>query len=62
MHWFVVLIVILIVLGVGKFPRLMRDLAEGMRSFRANLHDEGEAREFVRSPTSLEDRSSENGG
>jgi TatA/E family protein of Tat protein translocase len=43
MHWLVVLLVILIVLGVGRFPRLMRDLGEGIRTFRANLDDRGEA-------------------
>ena len=44
MHWLVVLVVVLIVLGAGKFPRLMRDLGEGIKIFRANLDDRGEAR------------------
>ena len=37
MHWLVVLLVALIALCAGKFPRLMRDLGEGIKSFKTSL-------------------------
>ena len=44
MHWLVVLLVVLIVFNAGKFPRMMRDLGEGIKTFRANVKDRDETR------------------
>jgi sec-independent protein translocase protein TatA len=38
-HWMVVLLVVLIVFGAGKLPRLMGDLATGIKAFKGNLKD-----------------------
>ena len=38
-HWLVVLLIILIVFGAGKLPRLMGDLAKGIKSFKANMKE-----------------------
>ncbi len=42
-HWMVVLVIILIVFGAGKLPRVMGDLAKGIKTFKAGLKDETEA-------------------
>ena len=39
-HWLVVLLVVLILFGAGKLPRLMGDFAKGIKNFKANLKDE----------------------
>lgn len=41
-HWVVVLLVILIVFGAGKLPRVMGDVAKGIKNFKAGLKDETE--------------------
>jgi sec-independent protein translocase protein TatA len=41
-HWLVVLAVILLLLVAGKLPRVMGDLAKGIKSFRAGMKDDDE--------------------
>ena len=41
-HWLVVLVIVLIVFGAGKLPKVMGDLGRGVRSFKAGLKDDGE--------------------
>jgi sec-independent protein translocase protein TatA len=43
--WQVVLIllIVLIVFGAGKLPKVMGDVAKGVKNFRAGLKDDGEA-------------------
>ena len=41
-HWLVVLAVILLLLVAGKLPRVMGDLANGIKSFRAGMKDDDE--------------------
>ena len=41
-HWIIVLLIVLLVFGAGKLPKVMGDLAKGMKSFKAGLKDEGE--------------------
>jgi sec-independent protein translocase protein TatA len=38
-HWLLVLVIILIVFGAGKLPRVMGDLAKGIKSFKANMKE-----------------------
>lgn len=39
-HWIIVLIIILLLFGAGKVPRLMGDLAKGVKAFKAGLKDD----------------------
>jgi sec-independent protein translocase protein TatA len=39
-HWVVVLLVVVIVFGAGKIPRVMGDFAKGIKSFKAGLKDD----------------------
>jgi sec-independent protein translocase protein TatA len=39
-HWLVVLLIVLILFGAGKLPRLMGDLATGIKIFKRNLNED----------------------
>ncbi len=40
-----ILVIVLIIFGSGKLPRVMEDLARGFRSFRNGLNDQDSAGE-----------------
>ena len=39
-HWVIVLLVVVIVFGAGKLPRVMGDVAKGIKSFKAGMKDD----------------------
>ena len=41
-HWLIVLVIVLLVFGAGKLPRIMGDLAKGIKSFRSGMKDDDE--------------------
>jgi sec-independent protein translocase protein TatA len=41
-HWIIVLVVVVIIFGAGKLPRVMGDLAKGIKSFKSGMKDEPE--------------------
>ena len=41
-HWIIVLLIVVILFGAGKIPRVMGDVAKGIKSFKAGLKDEDE--------------------
>jgi sec-independent protein translocase protein TatA len=43
-HWIIVLIIVLLLFGAGKLPRLMGDMAKGVKAFKQGLKDEDEAK------------------
>jgi sec-independent protein translocase protein TatA len=42
-HWIIVLVIVMVLFGAGRIPRVMGDLAKGIKSFKAGMKDEGEA-------------------
>jgi sec-independent protein translocase protein TatA len=50
-HWVIVLLVILIVFGAGKLPRVMGDVAKGIKNFKAGLKDESDTAVTTPTPT-----------
>jgi sec-independent protein translocase protein TatA len=42
-HWMVVLLIVLLLFGAGKLPRVMGDFAKGIKAFKAGMKDEDEA-------------------
>ena len=38
-HWLVVLVIVLLLFGAGKIPKLMGDMAKGVKAFREGLKD-----------------------
>ncbi|KAF0115328.1 MAG: sec-independent protein translocase protein TatA [Rhodospirillaceae bacterium] len=41
-HWVIVLLVILILFGAGKIPRLMGDMAKGVKAFKKGMKEDDE--------------------
>lgn len=39
-HWLIVLAVVLLLFGAGKIPRLMGDMAKGVKAFKQGMKDE----------------------
>jgi len=50
-----VLVIILILFGAGKIPRVMGDVAKGIKSFKAGMK-EGEESEEIDDDSSLQDK------
>jgi sec-independent protein translocase protein TatA len=42
MHWMVVLLIVLLLFGAGKLPRVMGDFAKGIKAFKAGMKDEND--------------------
>ncbi len=42
-HWMVVLLVVLLLFGSGKVSNLMGDFAKGIKSFKKNMAEDGDA-------------------
>lgn len=43
-HWLIVLVVVLLLFGAGKIPRLMGDMAKGVKAFKQGMKDEDEGK------------------
>jgi sec-independent protein translocase protein TatA len=41
-HWLIVLVIVLLLFGAGKLPKVMGDLAKGIKNFKAGLKDESD--------------------
>ncbi|CAO3420790.1 twin-arginine translocase TatA/TatE family subunit [Azospirillum doebereinerae] len=41
-HWVIVLLIVLLLFGAGKLPKVMGDLAKGAKAFKAGLKDDDE--------------------
>lgn len=39
-HWLIVLVIVLLLFGAGKIPKLMGDMAKGVKAFKKGLQDE----------------------
>ncbi|WP_299442883.1 twin-arginine translocase TatA/TatE family subunit [uncultured Rhodospira sp.] len=42
-HWIIVLLVVLLLFGAGKIPRLMGDVAKGVKAFKKGLAEDDES-------------------
>ena len=40
-HWMIVLVVVLLLFGTGKVSNLMGEFGKGIKSFKANVADDG---------------------
>lgn len=41
-HWLVVLVIVLLLFGAGKIPKLMGDMAKGVKAFKSGLKEDEE--------------------
>jgi sec-independent protein translocase protein TatA len=39
-HWIILLVIVMVLFGAGRIPRVMGDLAKGIKSFKAGMKDE----------------------
>jgi sec-independent protein translocase protein TatA len=39
-HLLIVMVIVLVLFGAGKLPKVMSDLAKGIRSFKSGLKDD----------------------
>ena len=42
-HWLIVLVIVLLLFGANKIPKLMGDMAKGVKAFKHGLKDDEEA-------------------
>jgi len=42
-QWVIVLVLVLLLFGAGKIPRLMGDVAKGVKAFKKGLSDDDES-------------------
>lgn len=42
-HWLIVLVIVLLLFGAGKIPKLMGDMAKGVKEFKKGLAEDDEA-------------------
>lgn len=42
-HWLIVLIIVLLLFGANKIPKLMGDMAKGVKAFKHGLKEDEEA-------------------
>ena len=41
-HWLIVLVIVLLLFGANKIPKLMGDMAKGVKAFKHGLKEEDE--------------------
>jgi sec-independent protein translocase protein TatA len=39
-HWLIVLVVVILIFGTGKIPRLADDIAKGIKAFRHGMRED----------------------
>jgi sec-independent protein translocase protein TatA len=42
-HWLIVLVIVLLLFGANKIPKLMGDMAKGVKAFKHGLKEDEEA-------------------
>ncbi|KAA5606886.1 twin-arginine translocase TatA/TatE family subunit [Roseospira marina] len=50
-HWIIVLVVVLLLFGAGKIPRLMGDVAKGVKAFKKGMADDDDETESTSGKT-----------
>lgn len=50
-HWVIVLLVVLVLFGAGKIPRLMGDVAKGVNAFKKGLKEDDDGNDTASSET-----------
>jgi len=49
-HWLIVLVIVLLLFGANKIPKLMGDMAKGVKAFKHGLKDEEEQAQAAAAP------------
>lgn len=58
-HWLIVLVIVLLLFGAGKIPKLMGDMAKGVKEFKKGLADNEEQPAQVQDAQKLDSKPAE---
>jgi sec-independent protein translocase protein TatA len=53
-HWLIVLIIVLLLFGANKIPKLMGDMAKGVKAFKQGLKEDDEPQAPAAQPRQVE--------
>lgn len=53
-HWLIVLVIVLLLFGAGKIPKLMGDMAKGVKAFKKGLADEEDGSDAAKSQQQID--------
>lgn len=53
-HWLIVLVIVLLLFGAGKIPKLMGDMAKGVKAFKKGLADEEDGGDSAKSQQQID--------
>ena len=53
-HWIIVLVIVMVLFGAGRIPRVMGDLAKGIKSFKKGMSEDEETVKKDEPPKVLE--------
>ncbi len=49
-HWLILLVIVMLLFGAGKVPKLMGDMAKGVKAFKEGLKDAEDAPKHSEAP------------
>ena len=53
-HWLVIIVVLMLAFGAGKIPRMMGDMAKGVKAFKEGLKDINESAKSDETPARVQ--------
>ena len=59
-HWIVVLVIVLVLFGGGKIPRLMGDVAKGIKAFKSGMKEDDDPSSPDKDRKAVDDKASGN--
>ncbi len=54
-HWAIVALVVFLLFGAGKLPRLMEDVAEGIKAFKRGMRDDDDSQKQLKDQSTKKD-------
>lgn len=58
-HWIVVLVIVLIVFGAGRLPKVMGDLASGIKTFKKGMADDPAVTKADETPSTVHENTAD---
>jgi sec-independent protein translocase protein TatA len=53
-HWLIVLVIVLLLFGAGKIPKLMGDMAKGVKAFKKGLAEDEDSGASAQAPSQID--------
>ena len=61
-HWVIVLLVVVLLFGAGRIPRLAGDMAKGIKAFKSGMKDESGERDSANASKQVTDEGAQTAG